>query len=285
MQPPVSAAGPQEPVAGILVTPGTAAAAPGTAATTAPGTPVLRLRGLGWSVRGVPILEDVSFAVDEGEFIAFIGPNGAGKTSLFNLVSGLHPATHGTVELDGVDVTAHAVHARARLGLGRTFQTSSLWNGMTVADHVRLAAQAAAGPGASYRLWRRADRYDAQVAETLERTELGHRADTLAGALSHGEKRKLELAVLLVADPRLILLDEPMAGVSAEEVPALTELIRSVHRDSGRTVLMVEHHMDVLLGLADRVAVMHHGTLLALDAPAAVMADATVQQAYLGEAL
>ncbi|MEV8097915.1 ABC transporter ATP-binding protein [Kitasatospora sp. NPDC085879] len=233
----------------------------------------------------MPIVEDVSFTVGEGEFVAFIGPNGAGKTSLFNLISGICPASHGTLELDGADITDQPVHARARRGIGRTFQTSSLWGGMTVAEHVRLAAQAAAGPAASYRLWRRAGRYEAQVAETLERTELGHRADTLASALSHGEKRKLELAVLLVGEPRLILLDEPMAGVSAEEVPALTELIRSVHRDSGRTVLMVEHHMDVLLGLADRLAVMHHGTLLALDTPAAVMADPTVQQAYLGEAL
>ncbi|WP_405021435.1 ABC transporter ATP-binding protein [Kitasatospora sp. NBC_00070] len=247
--------------------------------------PRLRLRGVGWSVRAVPIVEDVSFDVHEGEFIAFIGPNGAGKTSLFNLISGIYPATHGSIELDGADVTTESVHGRARRGLGRTFQTSSLWGGMTVADHVRLAAQAAAGPGASYRIWRRAGRYAEQVAETLERTELAHRADTLASALSHGEKRKLELAVLLVSDPRVILLDEPMAGVSAEEVPALTALIRSVHRDLGRTVLMVEHHMDVLLGLADRLAVMHHGTLLALDTPAAVMADATVQQAYLGEAL
>ncbi|MFF8773364.1 ABC transporter ATP-binding protein [Kitasatospora sp. NPDC015120] len=246
---------------------------------------MLRATGLGWSVRGVPIIEDVSFTVPEGEFIAFIGPNGAGKTSLFNLISGLCPASRGRLELDGTDITAEPVHARARRGLGRTFQTSSLWPGMTVADHVRLAAQAAAGPRVSYRLWRRAGRYPEQVAETLERTELAHRADTLASALSHGEKRKLELAVLLVSDPRLILLEEPMAGVSAEEVPALTALIRSVHRDLGRTVLMVEHHMDVLLGLADRLAVMHHGTLLALDAPDTVMADTTVQQAYLGEAL
>ncbi|MFC8717821.1 ABC transporter ATP-binding protein [Kitasatospora sp. NPDC057198] len=247
--------------------------------------PVLRLDGLGWSVRGVPIVQDVSLEVAEGEFVAFIGPNGAGKTSLFNLVSGIHPATQGALYLDGADITALPVPARARLGVGRTFQTSSLWPGLTVAEHVRLAAQAAAGPGASYRIWRRAGRYRQQVEETLERTGLADRAEDLAGSLSHGGKRKLELAVLLVGEPRLILLDEPMAGVSAEEVPALVELIRSVHREQGRTVLMVEHHMDVLLGLADRLAVMHHGTLLAIDSPDAVMADATVQGAYLGEAL
>ncbi|WP_079063381.1 ABC transporter ATP-binding protein [Peterkaempfera griseoplana] len=250
---------------------------------TPPAAPVLRLRGLGWTVGGATIVEDVSLDVAQGEFVAFIGPNGAGKTSLFNLISGLTTATTGTIALDGTEITAEPVHTRARRGLGRTFQTSSLWPGMTAADHVRLAAQAAGRT--SYRIWRRADRYPRQVAEVLERTGLAHRADTPAGDLSHGEKRKLELAVLLVGEPRLILLDEPMAGVSAEEVPALTELIRSVHRDHGRTVLMVEHHMDVLLGLADRLAVMHHGTLLALDTPAAVMADATVQQAYLGEAL
>ncbi|SEG15576.1 amino acid/amide ABC transporter ATP-binding protein 1, HAAT family [Actinacidiphila yanglinensis] len=244
---------------------------------------VLGLSGLAWRVGGATILQDVSLDVRQGEFLAFIGPNGAGKTSLFNLISGLHPATSGTITLDGADITGLPVHARARRGLGRTFQTSSLWPALTVAEHIRLAAQAAAG--GSYRIWRRAGRFGPQVARTLERTGLGDRAGARAAALSHGEKRKLELAVLLVAEPRLMLLDEPMAGVSAEEVPALTELIRSLHRDEGRTVLMVEHHMDVLLGLADRLAVMHHGTLLALDTPDAVMADATVQQAYLGEDL
>ncbi|SEL59726.1 ABC transporter ATP-binding protein [Streptacidiphilus jiangxiensis] len=245
--------------------------------------PVLRLTDVGWSIGGAVILDDVSLEVREGEFLAFIGPNGAGKTSLFNLVSGLNPVSRGSIRLDGADITRLAPHARARRGLGRTFQTSSLWPAMTVADHVRLAAQAA--QGGSYRLWRRARPFTAEVTATLERTGLADRADALAGSLSHGEKRKLELAVLLVGDPRVMLLDEPMAGVSAEEVPALTELIRSLHRDEGRTVMMVEHHMDVLLGLADRLAVMHHGTLLALDVPDTVMADETVQFAYLGEEL
>lgn len=244
---------------------------------------VLGLECAGWTVGGADILRDVSLDVREGEFLAFIGPNGAGKTSLFNLISGLVPATAGRVLLDGEDITGEAPHARARRGLGRTFQTSSLWPAMSVAEHVRLAAQAAGG--GSYRIWRRASRYQDRVDDVLGRTGLTHRADVPARSLSHGEKRKLELAVLLVGEPRLMLLDEPMAGVSAEEVPALMELIRTLHRDEGRTVLMVEHHMDVLLGLADRLAVMHHGRLLALDTPEAVTADPTVQQAYLGEAL
>ncbi|WP_335932059.1 ABC transporter ATP-binding protein [Streptomyces sp. PTD5-9] len=264
--------------------PHTTAPRPGDAPGGAPApAPVLRLSGLGRRVGGATIVEDVSLDVREGEFLAFIGPNGAGKTSLFNLISGVAPATAGTIELDGADMTGRPAHERARRGIGRTFQTSSLWPGMSVADHVRLAAQAARG--GSYRLWRRASPYAAEVTGVLERTGLGHRAETPASELSHGEKRKLELAVLLVGEPRLMLLDEPMAGVSAEEVPALTELIRTLHRDEGRTVLMVEHHMDVLLGLADRLAVMHHGRLLALDSPAAVTADPTVQRAYLGEGL
>ncbi|MFC5906595.1 ABC transporter ATP-binding protein [Streptacidiphilus monticola] len=244
---------------------------------------VLQLTDVGWSVGGAVILDGIGLEAHEGEFLAFIGPNGAGKTSLFNLISGLLPVTRGRIALDGRDLTDLPPAAPARRGLGRTFQTSSLWPALTVAEHVRLAAQAA--QGGSYRLWRRAGRYSEQVARTLERTHLTHRADTLAGALSHGEKRKLELALLLVGEPRVMLLDEPMAGVSADEVPPLVELIRTLHREEGRTVLMVEHHMDVLLGLADRVAVLHHGTLLALDTPEAVMADAVVQEAYLGEAL
>jgi branched-chain amino acid transport system ATP-binding protein len=255
----------------------------GASTTAAPTGPVLSVAGLGWRVGGATIVDDVCLDVREGEFLAVIGPNGAGKSSLFNLVSGVHLPTAGTIVLDGRDVTSAPAHARARLGLGRTFQTSSLWPTMTVADHVRLAAQAAAG--GSYRMWRRAGRYPAEVDACLTRTGLAARADTPAGALSHGEKRKLEIAVVLAGAPRLLLLDEPMAGVSAEEVPALTDLVRSLHRDEGRTVLMVEHHMDVLLGLADRVAVMHHGALLAVDRPDRVMADEVVQQAYLGEEL
>ncbi|MCG5212612.1 ABC transporter ATP-binding protein [Streptosporangium sp. KLBMP 9127] len=247
---------------------------------------VLRVRGLGWAVGGAQIVTDVGFDVAEGEFVAVIGPNGAGKTSLFNLVSGLVRPTSGTIELDGADITHAPPHRRARRGLGRTFQSSSVFPALTARENVRLAA--AAHRGSCLRLWRRADadRVAASAAaDALERVGLADRSARTAGSLSHGDKRKLEIAILLATDPRLILLDEPMAGVGTADVPALTDVIRSVHREQGRTVLMVEHHMDVLLGLADRVAVMHHGSLLALDTPAKVMADPTVQDAYLGEPL
>ncbi|WP_412543973.1 ABC transporter ATP-binding protein [Longispora sp. K20-0274] len=247
---------------------------------------VLRTRGLGWSVGGAVIVADVDLSVAEGEFLAVIGPNGAGKTSLFNLLSGVLAATTGSVLLDGRDVTRLAPHRRTRLGLGRTFQTASLFPALTVAENVRLAAQAHAG--AHLRLWGRADRLpgvSATAADAIARVGLAARSADPAGGLSHGDKRKLELAVLLAQRPRVLLLDEPMAGVSAEEVPALVALIGELHRTEGRTVLMVEHHMDVLLGLADRVAVMHHGRLLACDTPRTVMADPTVQASYLGEPL
>jgi branched-chain amino acid transport system ATP-binding protein len=151
---------------------------------------------------------------------------------------------------------------------------------------VRLAAEAALG--GTLRLWRRANGVRAaldKARSAIARVDLETRAETPAGLLAHGEKRRLELAMLLAADPRVIMLDEPMAGVSAEHVPQLVELIRSLHAEEGKTVLMVEHHMEVVTGLAQRIAVMHHGALLACDTPQAVMANETVQSAYLGEEL
>jgi branched-chain amino acid transport system ATP-binding protein len=224
--------------------------------------------------------------VREGELLGIIGPNGAGKTSLFNLLSGLYRPTAGRVELNGRDVTDDPPYRRSHAGLGRTFQISSVFPRLSVLENVRLAAEARLG--GALRIWRRA----AGVREAVERARsalgrvgLEAREDATAGALSHGDKRKLELAMLLASEPRVILLDEPMAGVSAEDVPGLVEVIRSVQQEEGRTVLMVEHHIGVVTGLAERIAVMHHGRLLACDTTENVMANAEVQAAYLGEPL
>jgi branched-chain amino acid transport system ATP-binding protein len=248
--------------------------------------PVLRTAGLGLDIGGATILADVELEAREGELLAVIGPNGAGKTTLFNLVSGLRRPTSGTIELGGRDVTHEPPHRRTRAGLGRTFQVSNVFPLLPALENARLAAEAALG--GTMRLWRRAARVRAateRAAWALGRVGLGGREAVPAGSLSHGDKRKLELAMLLAGEPRVILLDEPMAGVSVEDVPELVELIRSVHRDEGKTVLMVEHHMEVVTGLAQRIAVMHHGRLLAVDEPAAIMRNETVQQAYLGEPL
>ncbi|WP_433529995.1 ABC transporter ATP-binding protein [Micromonospora sp. CA-263727] len=247
---------------------------------------MLATRGLTWRIGEVAIVDSVHLDLAPGEFLGVIGPNGAGKTSLFNLITGLRRATEGRVTLDGRDISALPPHRRARLGLGRTFQASSVFGSLSVRENVRLAVQA--HRGGSMKLWRRAaaDREVAAAADAaLDRVGLTHRGTALAGTLAHGEKRKLEIALLLAGEPRVMLLDEPMAGVSAEDVPELVRVIRSLTGDSGRAVLMVEHHMDVILELADRIAVMHHGALLACDTPETVMANPTVQEAYLGESL
>ncbi|WP_448809493.1 ABC transporter ATP-binding protein [Agromyces bauzanensis] len=247
--------------------------------------PMLSLEHVGLRIGGARILNDVSLDVPAGEMLGVIGPNGAGKTTLFNVVSGVIRPTEGRVLLDGQDVTHGAIHRRAAAGLGRTFQTSSLFPALSVVENVRLAAQAHAGGATSvFRTPRRTDAATTRALEALAEVGLEHRADAEASGLSHGEKRKLEIAMLIAMEPKVILLDEPMAGVGSADVPALTEVIRGLHR-GGRTVLMVEHHMEVVLGLVDRVAVMHHGELLAVDTPEAVMANPTVQSAYLGEAV
>jgi len=245
----------------------------------------LQVRGLGFAVGGVSVLSDIDLTVAEGEFIGIIGPNGAGKTTLFNLLSGLLRPSAGRIDLAGRDVTGLAPASRARLGLGRTFQTSLLFAALPAAENVRLAAQARLG--GSRRWWRRPRGGDESVrvaAEAVEAVGLGRVAARPAGALSHGDKRKLELAILIASGARVLLLDEPMAGVNSEDVAGLTAAIGDLHR-AGRTVLMVEHHISVVLGLAQRVAVLHHGRLLACASPAEVMANETVQGAYLGDPL
>jgi branched-chain amino acid transport system ATP-binding protein len=248
--------------------------------------PILATRNLGLDIGGAQIVVDVSLEVAEGELLGIIGPNGAGKTTLFNLLSGLYRPSVGTIELDGREITHEAPFRRTRAGIGRTFQVSSVFPLLTVFENVRLASESALG--GTLRLWRRAASVRGAVEKArsaLARVGLENRASAIAGALSHGDKRRLELAMLLAADPRVVMLDEPMAGVSAENVPELVELIRTVHKQEGKTVLMVEHHMEVVTGLAQRIAVMHHGALLACDVPAAIMANKTVQSAYLGEEL
>ena len=248
--------------------------------------PLLATRNLGLDIGGATIVVDVSLEVAEGELLGIIGPNGAGKTSLFNLFSGIYRPTAGSIHLNGVDITHQPTFLRTREGIGRTFQVSSVFPLLTTFENARLAAQAALG--GTLRLWQRADGVRKAVEgarAALARVGLEAKAAVPAGGLSHGDKRRLEIAMLLAADKPVLLLDEPMAGLSAEHVPQLVELIRSVHEQERKTVLMVEHHMEVVTGIAQRIAVMHHGAILACDTPAAVMANETVQSAYLGEAL
>lgn len=250
-----------------------------------PQPDLLLVNGLGFRVGGVQILEDVSLTLSEGTLLGIIGPNGAGKTTFLNLLSGMLLPTSGAIHFDQHDVTKYAPAKRARLGLGRTFQTSSLFNSLSAFENARLSAQARLGGNA--RFWRRpraSDEASTVALEALATVGLFTHANSLAGALSHGDKRKLELAILLAAEARVLLLDEPMAGVNAEDVPALSALISKLHHE-GRTVLMVEHHMSVVVGLADAIAVFDSGRLLAVGGPDEVIANEDVQNAYLGQPL
>ncbi|MBD5634831.1 MAG: ABC transporter ATP-binding protein, partial [Candidatus Eremiobacteraeota bacterium] len=225
-------------------------------------------RGLGLRIGAVPIVEDVSLEVRSGEFLVIIGPNGAGKTTLFDLLSGVRRPTAGSIALGDVDVTSAPPYRRARLGLGRTFQTSTIFAELSTLENARLAAQAYLGGNAA--VWRLADRERAPLERArtvLASVGLERRGAVKAGSLSHGEKRKLDLAILLCGEPSIVLLDEPTAGMAVEDIPDMVDLIAGIHRREKKTVMMVEHRMDLVLGLADRVAVMHHGSLLAIDTP------------------
>ncbi len=244
----------------------------------------LAVRGLSLAIGGAAILDGIDLEVAPGELLGVIGPNGAGKTTLFNVLSGIVRPTAGTVHLAGRDVTSRSVTERARAGLGRSFQTSTLFAELTALENVRIAAQTRLGRGMSVLArpqW--TDRATAASRARLAEVGLADRAGVPVAALAHGEQRKVEIAMLLAQDPAVILLDEPMAGVGTGDVAGLVELVRRVH-GQGRTVLMVEHHMDVVLELADRIAVLHHGRRLACATPAEVMADPAVQDAYLGRA-
>lgn len=249
------------------------------------GDPALRVADLGWGVGGLKIIDGVDLSIGQGEFVSVIGPNGAGKTSLINLISGFYQARSGVIELLGTVVTNLRPALRTRRGLGRTFQTSSLFPTLTVSENVRLAAQSATG-GSLNLLAIPKDQGEVgeQVTTALELVNLtSHRSDRVRD-LSHGDKRKLELAVVLAGNPQVLLLDEPTAGVSVEETRPLVELIRRVH-SGGKTVLMVEHRMEFVVDVSDRIAVMHEGRLLTIDSPERVMADKIVRKAYLGEGL
>lgn len=245
----------------------------------------LRIEGLGLQIGGATILKDVDLDVAPGSLVGVIGPNGAGKTTLFNVISGVARPTAGRILMNGDDVTRSSVPQRARAGLGRTFQTSSLFPRLSVLENVRLAAQVSLGGNYSLlRFPRRSDAATALALEKLTLVGLTHKLDTPAGDLSHGDKRKLEIAVILATDASIVLLDEPMAGVASGDVAGLVENVRDMQRDKQCTVLMVEHHIDVLMGLVEKVAVMYAGSIIAFDTPQKIMENPTVQSAYLGTA-
>jgi branched-chain amino acid transport system ATP-binding protein len=225
----------------------------------------------------------VSCAFQPGTLTAIVGPNGAGKTTYFNLISGQIKASAGRVKLNGVDISSFGAPARAQAGLGRAFQLTNLFPNLTVRENVRLAVQARAGAGLNlWRIW--SDRRDLVVRadEVLDAVALADKGDALASSLPHGDQRKLEVGILMALEPQVFMFDEPTAGMSVDEAPVILNLIRNLKADKTKTILLVEHKMDVVRELSDRIIVLHNGELVADGEPAAVIASPVVQQAYLG---
>lgn len=244
----------------------------------------LEIRDLTFGFGGNLVTDHITLDVHRGEFLSIIGPNGAGKTTFFNLVSGLYHPCGGTIRYLGRDVTGSSASERARLGMARSFQLSSIFPSLSVRENVRLAAQAQTGH--RFQLLRpfTAYRRDLERADSaLDLVGLARYATTPAGSLAHGDKRKLELAIVIAMQPEILLLDEPTSGLSAEDVPAMVALIRHIQAVEKKTVMMVEHKMAVVLELSDRIAVLHQGKLLALGTPSEIQQNDTVQRAYIGK--
>ena len=244
---------------------------------------MLETKNLTIGFGGHVAVDRVSCVFHPGTLTAIVGPNGAGKTTYFNLISGQLRASAGSVLLDGVDITREAAPARTHRGLGRAFQLTQLFPNLSVLENVRLAVQSRCGQGLNlWSVWldQRATRERAM--ELVTRVALAARADATASSLPHGDQRKLEVAMLMALEPSVYMFDEPTAGMSVDDVPVILELIRALKQQPDKTVLLVEHKMDVVRELADRIVVLHNGQLVADGEPAAVIASPVVQSAYLG---
>jgi branched-chain amino acid transport system ATP-binding protein len=228
-------------------------------------------------------VDHVSCRFEPGTLTAIVGPNGAGKTTYFNLISGQLPASEGRVLLAGEDLTALPAPLRTRRGLGRAFQLTQLFPNLTVLENVRLAVQARCGGGLELlKVWLDRQAWIDEATALLQQVQLGAKLQQPAAALPHGDQRKLEVALLMALDPKVYMFDEPTAGMSVDDVPVVLDLIRALKKRRDRTILLVEHKMDVVRELSDRIVVLHNGQLVADGEPATVIASPVVQQAYLG---
>lgn len=244
---------------------------------------ILETKNLSITFGGHTAVDNVTFSVPDKEFKSIIGPNGAGKTTLFNLLSGQLKPSSGDVYLKGKKITRLSTTKRARLGIGRSFQMTNVFPNLTVLENVRLAVQSR--KGIRYVMHRNINAFSDMMSEShelLKLVMLTNKADSLAVNLAHGEKRKLEIAMLLALDPEILLLDEPTAGMSLEEVPQILEVIRAIKSQGTKTIVLIEHKMDLIMDLSDSIMVLFNGRLLADDHPKEIMKNEQVQSAYLG---
>ncbi len=225
----------------------------------------------------------VSCGFAPGTLTAIVGPNGAGKTTYFNLISGQLKASAGRVLLQGADISACSAPQRSHRGIGRAFQLTNLFPNLSVLENIRLAVQSRAGLGLNlWSVWSSHRELIARAEEVLEAVALTAKRDLAAAALPHGDQRKLEVGILMALEPDVFMFDEPTAGMSVDEVPVILDLIRALKARRDKTILLVEHKMDVVRELADRIIVLHNGALVAEGEPAEVIASPIVQEAYLG---
>ncbi|GAA0314312.1 ABC transporter ATP-binding protein [Bacillus carboniphilus] len=246
-------------------------------------TNALETKGLSIQFGGHKAVDQVTMGVKKHELKSIIGPNGAGKTTFFNLISGQLKPTEGEVFLGNKEITKLTTTARTRLGIGRSFQLTNVFSNLTVLENVRLAAQSKAG--VRFQIFKHFQSYKGIIESSealLHQVLLQGKEYELAKNLAHGEKRKLELAMLLALEPEVLLLDEPTAGMSLEEVPAILDVIHSIKNRGDKTILLIEHKMDMILDLSDSIAVLYNGRLLADGLPKEIVENETVQQAYLG---
>ena len=250
---------------------------------------MLETRDLTIRFGGHVAVNAVSCAFQPGTLTAIVGPNGAGKTTYFNLISGQLRATAGQVSLNGQDLSGLSPSARTRAGLGRAFQLTNLFPNLTVLENVRLAVQATReGPHRRglnlWSIWSDHRALTERAHDILTQVAMADKQDTPVASLPHGDQRKLEVALLMALEPQVYMFDEPTAGMSHDEAPVILNLIRALKADKRKTILLVEHKMDVVRELADRIIVLHNGTLVADGEPATVIASPVVQEAYLGAA-
>lgn len=245
---------------------------------------ILETRKLRKEFGALVAVANVSIQVQANALHSIIGPNGAGKTTFFNLLSGNLKPTSGRVFLRGKDVTNLPLHRTAHLGIGRSFQITNIFPNLTVLENIRLSCQALGGD--NFRLFsshRRFRQYEERAWEAIQQVGLDERALMPARTLPHGDQRKLEMGMLLASDPEVLLLDEPTAGMAAEQVPEMLDLIKQVQEAGNKTVMLVEHNMNVVMSVSDFITVMHQGQVLAEGTPTEIAANEVVQSAYLGE--